>query len=157
MQRISISPVELMRLQAACAAAGGEPEPPTEGEAFRLRTPGGVATARLCEDGAYALSPAAFGALQKLRSGGSAPSGEQAIKLAGELMIRDGRRCFYCDGELRGEDASVEHLLPRKHGGGDDLANLALACRPCVAEVGDRPIVQKVRFRDERRMRRSAA
>lgn len=157
MQRIAISPPELLRLQAACAAGGGEPQPPSAGEAFRIRTPQGVALARICEDGAYALSPAAFGALQKLRSHAANPIGEAAVKLAGELMIRDGRRCFYCDTELRGEAAAVEHLLPRSRGGSDDLANLALSCRPCLAEVGDRPVVQKIRFRDERRMRREAA
>ncbi len=157
MQRIPLSPAELMRLQSACAEGGGVPEPVAAGEAFRVRTSGGVALARACEDGTFALSPSAFAVLQKLRAAGAQPTGESAVKLAGELIIRDGRRCFYCDGEVRGEDAVVERLLSRARGGSDDLANLALACRPCAGAVCDRPIVQKVRFRDERRLRRSAA
>lgn len=30
----------------------------------------------------------------------------------------------------------VEHILPRKHGGGDDLDNLALACIDCNLRKG---------------------
>jgi hypothetical protein len=30
----------------------------------------------------------------------------------------------------------VEHVLPRKHGGGDDLDNLALACIDCNLHKG---------------------
>ena len=157
MQRIALSQPELMRLQAACAVGGGVPEAPAVGEAFRIRTPGGVALARACEDGAYALSPSAYAVLQKLRSAVPQPTGDAAVKLAGELIIRDGRRCFYCDAEVRDGEAVAERLLSPRHGGGDDMANLALACRPCAMEVGDRPLVQKVRFRDERRMRRAAA
>lgn len=43
-------------------------------------------------------------------------------------------RCEYC--RLRQADVpfvrhQVEHVIPRQHGGGDDLANLALACYRC--------------------------
>jgi len=50
-----------------------------------------------------------------------------------------GHRCEYCG--LR-EDQSplaalhVEHVLPRKHGGNDDLDNLALACVDCNLHKG---------------------
>ena len=153
MQKIALSAVELDRLRAACAA-GAEPQPPMDGEVFRFRSAGGVLLARACHDGGYSLSPGAFAALQKLRGPGGAPqpTGEAAMRLAGELMLRDGRRCFYCDVELTdGRSPTVEHLLSKSRGGSDDLANLALACKPCNQAVADRPIVQKVRFRDERR------
>lgn len=153
MQKIALSSTELDRLHAACAN-GAEPQPPMDGEVFRFRAAGGVLLARACHDGGYSLSPGAFAALQKLRgSGGSAqPTGEAALKVAGELMMRDGRRCFYCDAELTdARPPTVEHLLSKSRGGSDDLANLALACKPCHQAVADRPIVQKVRFRDERR------
>lgn len=47
---------------------------------------------------------------------------------------RAGQRCEYC--QLHQEDSPVatlhiEHIIPKKHGGSDDVANLALACIDC--------------------------
>lgn len=153
MQKIALSATELDRLHAACAK-DAEMQPPMDGEVFRFRGAGGVLLARACHDGGYSLSPGAFAALQKLRGAGGPPppTGEAALRLASELMLRDGRRCFYCDVELTdGRQPTVEHLLSKSRGGSDDLANLAIACKPCNQAVADRPIVQKVRYRDERR------
>lgn len=52
---------------------------------------------------------------------------------------RAGYRCEYCG--LRQEHLPyvafhVEHVIPRKHGGLDDLANLALACDRCNFHKG---------------------
>lgn len=51
-----------------------------------------------------------------------------------KVRERAGDRCEYC--RLRQEHAplwrhQVEHIIPRKHGGSDDLANLAWACVRC--------------------------
>ena len=54
-------------------------------------------------------------------------------------------KCIHCntrlqvtdDGTLVGK-ASVEHIVPRAHGGGDDIENLALACVSCNNEKGRR-------------------
>lgn len=35
-------------------------------------------------------------------------------------------------------DASVEHIVPRAHGGTDDVENLAIACRRCNMQKGTR-------------------
>jgi 5-methylcytosine-specific restriction endonuclease McrA len=52
-------------------------------------------------------------------------------------------RCLHCRSPLvltlLGEpvgDATLEHILPRCHGGGDDLENLALACYRCNSAKG---------------------
>lgn len=37
-----------------------------------------------------------------------------------------------------GPDVTIEHILPRHHGGGDEVENLALACKPCNNEKGMR-------------------
>lgn len=47
--------------------------------------------------------------------------------------------CEYC--QLRQVDLpfalfQMEHVIPRKHGGGDDLSNLALACDRCNSHKG---------------------
>lgn len=51
---------------------------------------------------------------------------------------RAGHRCEYC--RLRQAYSQyvlqVEHVLPRKHGGTDDVSNLALACDRCNLHKG---------------------
>lgn len=47
---------------------------------------------------------------------------------------RAGDRCEYCllkQAHLTFSIFQVEHIIPRKHGGDDDPANLALACDRC--------------------------
>ena len=56
-----------------------------------------------------------------------------------QARLRAGNRCEYC--RLRQEDERfysfhVEHILPRQHGGTDDLLNLALACCHCNRHKG---------------------
>ncbi|HEX8791151.1 MAG TPA: HNH endonuclease signature motif containing protein [Polyangiaceae bacterium] len=54
-------------------------------------------------------------------------------------------KCIHCnaklvvsiDGQADGA-ATIEHIVPRTHGGGDDLANLAIACPRCNALKGKR-------------------
>ena len=54
-------------------------------------------------------------------------------------------RCLHCRRRIvvpcdAGEPASatLEHIVPRNHGGGDDLDNLGLACRTCNHQKGMR-------------------
>jgi 5-methylcytosine-specific restriction endonuclease McrA len=52
---------------------------------------------------------------------------------------RAGNRCEYC--KLHQEDSPlavlhVEHIIPKVHGGKDDLQNLALACIDCNLHKG---------------------
>lgn len=52
---------------------------------------------------------------------------------------RAGNRCEYCG--LHQDDSPlaalhIEHVIPKKHGGSDDLSNLALACIDCNLQKG---------------------
>jgi 5-methylcytosine-specific restriction endonuclease McrA len=52
---------------------------------------------------------------------------------------RAGNRCEYC--QLQQEESPlaalhVEHVIPKTHGGGDDLDNLASACIDCNLHKG---------------------
>ncbi len=52
---------------------------------------------------------------------------------------RAGNRCEYC--QLHQDDSPlavlhIEHVIPKKHGGSDDLGNLALACIDCNLHKG---------------------
>lgn len=56
-----------------------------------------------------------------------------------QVRERAGNRCEYC--QLRQVDSPlaalhVEHIIPIKHGGADDLENLALACIDCNLHKG---------------------
>jgi 5-methylcytosine-specific restriction endonuclease McrA len=56
-----------------------------------------------------------------------------------QVRKRAAHRCEYC--QLRADDSplarlQIEHIVPRKHGGNDDLDNLALACIDCNLRKG---------------------
>ena len=59
--------------------------------------------------------------------------------LRATVRDRAGQRCEYC---RRSQADSpliafhVEHIIPRKHGGSDELDNLALACPDCNLHKG---------------------
>ena len=60
-----------------------------------------------------------------------------AVRLA--VTERAGNRCEYC--AIHQDDEpwtrfQVEHVIPRQHGGRDDLWNLALACLHCNVHKG---------------------
>ena len=60
-------------------------------------------------------------------------------RMRARVRERAGQRCEYC--QLHQDDSPlavlhVEHILPRAHGGTDDLANLALACIDCNLHKG---------------------
>lgn len=57
--------------------------------------------------------------------------------LAGKCIHCNTTLCIGLDG-VPLSCATVEHIVPRVHGGGDDLDNLAIACARCNAEKGIR-------------------
>ena len=55
------------------------------------------------------------------------------------MRRRAGNRCEYCRLRQEHEDSHpfhVEHINPRKHGGSDDVENLAFACHHCNLSKG---------------------
>lgn len=55
------------------------------------------------------------------------------------VRARSGSRCEYCG--LHQDESpliplQIEHVLPKKHGGGDDPDNLAIACIDCNLHKG---------------------
>lgn len=65
-------------------------------------------------------------------------------KLRAAVLARDRGICHLCG---RGGARSVDHLVPRAHGGSDDMANLAAAHLSCNSERGSRVADQPVTSR----------
>ena len=64
------------------------------------------------------------------------------------LVFRDGHACFFCMKEFGYEELTIEHLVPKCHGGGNHMSNLVLACSPCNSEVDIMPVTEKIRHRE---------
>lgn len=54
------------------------------------------------------------------------------IGMTQAILLLYGRKCRYCG---RSAD-TVDHLIPRHHGGRDDAFNLTAACRRCNSSKG---------------------
>lgn len=70
-----------------------------------------------------------------------------AERFVAALLQRDGDACFYCLGEMRPGDITLEHLVPVSKGGPNHLSNMALAHAACNREAGDLPLVKKIERR----------
>jgi 5-methylcytosine-specific restriction endonuclease McrA len=65
------------------------------------------------------------------------------VELRKRVSSEQNHRCCYCgvrttDEQGRGDSATLEHILPRRHGGRDDYANVVMACHGCNNSRGDR-------------------
>jgi 5-methylcytosine-specific restriction endonuclease McrA len=47
------------------------------------------------------------------------------------LIAERGRTCHWCGEDISDDELTLEHLLPRREGGGNRIENLALAHRRC--------------------------
>ncbi len=54
------------------------------------------------------------------------------------VLRRDGHRCAYCGGAAD----TVDHVVPRSRGGGDQWENVVAACRRCNGRKGDRTLAE---------------
>lgn len=57
-------------------------------------------------------------------------------KVRNELLERDAT-CTYCSVRLDKKTATIDHIIPKSRGGGEDSVNLTLACFDCNQKKGD--------------------
>lgn len=57
------------------------------------------------------------------------------VILEGKCIHCQRKLALYPDGRPVG-DATLEHIIPKNHGGTDDIENLAIACARCNSEKG---------------------
>jgi hypothetical protein len=58
-----------------------------------------------------------------------------------EVFQRDNFRCIYCGATKEETKLVVDHVIPVRDGGANDMGNLATACQPCNAGKGARSVV----------------
>lgn len=56
------------------------------------------------------------------------------------IFARDNYTCQYCGHESR--ELTIDHLVPKKHGGKSTWENLVCCCRRCNAKKGDKTLEQ---------------
>jgi 5-methylcytosine-specific restriction endonuclease McrA len=59
------------------------------------------------------------------------------------IYLRDGLRCVYCCRDLHDadpRDVTLDHLVCRADGGGNDASNLVTACRSCNSSRADKSL-----------------
>jgi 5-methylcytosine-specific restriction endonuclease McrA len=54
------------------------------------------------------------------------------------VFQRDGGACQYCNKRLHRDEATYDHVVPKRAGGRTTWENIALACRPCNQRKGGR-------------------
>jgi hypothetical protein len=135
----------LANFQNYLSQNGIELRQPKEWELLRFAHSNGVGIIYFKANGTLTWSPEAHEAWLDHRDGIACRFAAQAQtanisydrkKLLKELMVRDGPNCVVCNRPLSLGTASLEHLLDRKFGGPEHIANLTLACKPCNMELG---------------------
>lgn len=56
------------------------------------------------------------------------------------IFARDGYQCQYCGAATK--DLTIDHVVPRRHGGRSDWENLVCSCRRCNMKKGDKLLHQ---------------
>ncbi len=51
-----------------------------------------------------------------------------------EVLLRDGYQCQVCGCLVHGKRAHVDHIVPKRQGGTDEVANLRVLCVSCHAK-----------------------
>lgn len=134
-------------------------------EVVRLRVAGGVAVIYTNKKGIHTFSPkavelwAAFGQAKPmpLRPVAKTKGRGKRSATIKTLIERDGRECFFCGVDIPAGEETIEHLVPRTHGGPDHLSNKFLADQPCNKLAGHLSAVEKIRLRDRLRAEAAAA
>ena len=90
---------------------------------------------RLCDEKIYAYLQKRGGAIYAHRS---AALGYLPGSLRYSVLKRAGFRCELCGVPADERAIEVDHIMPRKHGGQDDISNLQALCFKCNANKGAR-------------------
>jgi len=64
----------------------------------------------------------------------------------GNVFLRDGYHCQYCNTRLERKHCTLDHVLPTSHGGKTTFENTVTSCGPCNANKGaNKKIIPKIK------------
>jgi hypothetical protein len=159
---------ELEDLKAWAIAGGAENQAPTNPyELLRLRVRGGVAIVYRTDRGKLTWNDLARKLQAAMSAGGKFPDEFRLVKPVRirpdknsvthrTLIVRDGLGCFFCFEEVF-EGMTIEHLVPRAHGGPNHISNKFRACRTCNCDAGHLSAPEKIRIREANLSKRVSA
>lgn len=61
-----------------------------------------------------------------------------------KVKLRPGQICNYCGSP---DNLSLDHIFPKKHGGGEQGDNLVYACRECNSSKGKKDLMEWMAYR----------
>lgn len=61
------------------------------------------------------------------------------------LLFAQGGQCFFCHDALTAGDASIEHLVAKANGGGDNVENTVACCKALNTLLGHMSLKEKLR------------
>ena len=67
------------------------------------------------------------------------------VKPIDQLLFVQGGRCFFCQEALTPADASIEHLVAKANGGGNNVENTVACCRALNTLLGHMSLKDKLR------------
>lgn len=156
-------PDPISRLRVWAVAGGAEHQALTNPyELLRLRVRSGVAIVYRNKSNKQTWNDLATELLAIMERGQAFPEYLQIVSKVRStakpsvdhrtISERDGMGCFFCAAEREGE-MTIEHLVPRAHGGPNHLSNKFRACRPCNSMAGHLSAPEKIRIREQMRAR----
>lgn len=74
------------------------------------------------------------------RVAGLASAPMKAKKALKEAASLHETACFYCQEPLSSDQITIDHAIPVAKGGGEELANLLVACKPCNSAKGSQTL-----------------
>jgi len=69
-----------------------------------------------------------------------------ASKTIDRLLFMQAGKCFFCQQKLERSDATIEHLVAKSRGGGNDLENIVACCRVTNSWFGSISVKEKMRI-----------
>jgi hypothetical protein len=128
-------------------------DPTNQWEVLRFRTGWGVSIIYKNKNGLRTFtgeSKKAYAAFQGEGKWKAVDRKRQSLRAKkARLAARDGKKCFFHGERMGFDQLTIEHLLAVSHGGTDHEDNLCLTCEPCNKAVANKPITQKMLFRDK--------
>lgn len=74
---------------------------------------------------------------------------KQKLQKTLNVIVRDGNKCVYCEKGFKNRiELTLDHVVPRKHGGTNAVTNLAICCIDCNSKKASMLLTEFIRAYD---------